>query len=45
MDKYNEELTKAGVVLLAGEGLYSSLKGARVRFSGKQRMVIDWAIR
>ena len=44
MDKYNEELTKAGV-LLAGEGLYPSLKGARVRFSGKQRMVIDWAIR
>ena len=34
MGKYNEELTKAGV-MLAGEGLHSSARGARVRFSGK----------
>ena len=40
MGKYNEELAKAGV-LLAGEGLHPSSKGARVRFSGKQRTVID----
>ena len=40
MGKFNEELAKAGV-LLAGEGLHPSSKGARVRFSGKQRMVID----
>src|SRR5205809_3672589 len=40
MGKYNEELTKAGV-MLAGEGLQPSSKGARVRFSGKQRTVID----
>jgi len=40
MGKYNEELVKAGV-LLAGEGLQSSSKGARVRFSGKKRTVID----
>lgn len=38
--KYNEELANAGV-LLAGEGLHPSSKGARVRFSGKQRTVID----
>ena len=37
---YNEELVKAGV-LLAGEGLHPSSKGARVRFSGKKRTVID----
>jgi hypothetical protein len=40
MGKYNEELVKAGV-LLAGEGLHPSSKGARVRFSGRQRTVID----
>jgi hypothetical protein len=40
MGKYNEELVKAGV-LLAGEGLQPSSKGARVKFSGKKRTVID----
>jgi hypothetical protein len=40
MGKYNEELAKAGV-LLAGEGLQPSSKGARVRFSGTKRTVID----
>ena len=40
MQKYNEELAKAGV-LLAGEGLHPSSKGARVRFSGAKRTVID----
>jgi hypothetical protein len=40
MGKYNEELVKAGV-MLAGEGLQPSSKGARVRFSGDQRTVID----
>ena len=40
MGRYNEELTKAGV-MLAGEGLHPSSKGARVRFSGEQRTVID----
>jgi hypothetical protein len=40
MMKYNEELVKAGV-LLAGEGLQPSSKGARVRFSGAKRTVID----
>jgi hypothetical protein len=40
MGNYNEELVKAGV-LLAGEGLHPSSKGARVRFNGKQRTVID----
>lgn len=40
MGKYNEELVKAGV-MLAGEGLAASSKGARVRFSGKERSVID----
>jgi hypothetical protein len=39
MGAFNEELTKAGV-MLAGEGLQSSAKGARVRFSGKNRTVI-----
>ena len=39
MGKYNEELARAGV-LLAGEGLHPSSKGARVRFSGTQRTVI-----
>jgi len=40
MGKYNEDLVKAGV-MLAGEGLHPSSKGARVRFSGKNRTVID----
>lgn len=40
MGKFNEELVKAGV-LLAGEGLHPSSKGARVRFSGTNRTVID----
>ncbi len=40
MGKYNEELVKAGV-MLAGEGLHPSSKGARVRFSGDRRIVID----
>jgi uncharacterized glyoxalase superfamily protein PhnB len=40
MGKFNEELAKAGV-LLAGEGLRASSKGARVRFSGDKRTVID----
>ncbi len=40
MGRYNEELVKAGV-MQAGEGLHPSSKGARVRFSGKQRKVID----
>ena len=40
MGKFNEELVKAGV-MLAGEGLQSSSKGKRVRFSGPQRTVID----
>ena len=40
MMKYNEELVKAGI-MLAGDGLQPSSKGARVRFSGDKRMVID----
>src|SRR5712664_2592619 len=40
MGKFNEELVKAGV-MLAGEGLQASSKGARVRFSGTKRTVID----
>jgi hypothetical protein len=40
MGNFNEELVKAGV-MLAGEGLQPSSKGARVRFSGKDRTVID----
>ena len=40
MGKYNKELTKAGV-MLAGEGLHPSSKGARVRFEGEKRTVID----
>ena len=40
MGKYNEDLVKAGV-LLAGEGLQPSSKGARVRFSGNKRTVVD----
>lgn len=40
MGKYNEELVKAGI-MLAGEGLHPSSKGARVQFSGTKRTVID----
>ena len=40
MTKYNEELVKAGV-MLAGEGLQPSSKGARVKFSGTKRTVVD----
>jgi len=40
MGNFNEELVKAGV-MLAGEGLHPSSRGARVRFSGKDRTVID----
>jgi hypothetical protein len=40
MGKYNEELVNAGI-MLAGEGLHPSSKGKRVRFSGKDRTVID----
>jgi len=40
MGKYNEELVKAGV-MLAGEGLQASSKGARVKFSGNKKTVID----
>ncbi len=40
MGQFNEELAKAGV-LLAGEGLHPTSKGARVRFSGAERAVID----
>jgi hypothetical protein len=40
MGKFNEELAKAGV-MLAGEGLQASSKGARVRFSGSKRTVVD----
>ncbi len=40
MGRYNEELVKAGV-LLAGEGLHPSSKGARVRYAGSRRTVVD----
>lgn len=40
MGRFNEELSKAGV-LLAGEGLHPSSKGKRVKYSGSQRTVID----
>ncbi len=40
MGRYNEELVKAGI-MLAGEGLHPSSKGVRVRFSGKNRTVVD----
>ena len=40
MQKYNEELVKAGI-LLAAEGLAPTSKGARVKFSGDERTVID----
>src|SRR5438132_13525968 len=40
MGKFNEQLVNAGI-MLAGEGLHPTSKGKRVRFSGKQRTVID----
>src|SRR5689334_8437321 len=40
MGAYNEKLVKAGI-MLAGEGLHASSKGKRVKFSGKQRTVVD----
>jgi hypothetical protein len=40
MGNYNEELVKAGIIL-AGEGLHPSIKGARIRFSGTSRTVTD----
>ena len=40
MGKFNEELVKAGVMLM-GEGLHSTSKGVRVKFSGEKRTVID----
>lgn len=40
MGKFNEELVNAGI-MLAGEGLQASSKGARVKFSGKNRTVVD----
>lgn len=40
MERFNDDLVRAGI-LLAGEGLQSSAKGARVRFSGSQRCVVD----
>jgi hypothetical protein len=40
MGHYNEELVKAGV-LLSGEGLHPSSKGARIKFSGERRTVVD----
>ena len=40
MGKYNEELSKAGI-MLAGEGIHPSSKGKRVRFDGDRKTVID----
>lgn len=40
MGNYNEELVKAGI-MLAGEGLHPSSQGARIKFSGKKRTVVD----
>src|SRR5262245_18957372 len=40
MGQYNEELSKAGI-MLAGEGLHPSSRGKRIRFSGARRTVID----
>jgi hypothetical protein len=40
MGKFNEELVKAGV-MLAGEGLQASSRGARIRYEGKRRTVLD----
>ena len=43
MGKFNEELVKAGI-MLAGEGLHASAKGAKVRYEGSKRTVIDGPI-
>jgi len=40
MGKYNEQLVNAGI-MLAGEGLHPSSKGARIKFKGKERTVVD----
>jgi len=40
MGKYNEQLVKAGI-MLAGDGLHPTAKGKRVRFSGRERTVVD----
>ena len=40
MGKFNEELVKAGI-MLAGEGLHPSSKGARIKFNGSKRTVVD----
>ena len=40
MGKFNEEMAKAGV-MLAGEGLHPSSKGARIQYAGKKRTVVD----
>ena len=40
MGRFNQELVKAGI-MLSGEGLHDSSKGARVKFSGKERTVVD----
>jgi hypothetical protein len=40
MGKFNEQLVRSGI-MLAGEGLHPSAKGKRVRFSGKQKAVLD----
>jgi hypothetical protein len=40
MGKFNEEMVKAGV-MLAGEGLHPSSKGARIKYSGKERTVTE----
>jgi hypothetical protein len=40
MTRFNEEMARAGV-MLPGEGLHPSSRGARVRFSGKERTVVD----
>ncbi len=40
MGRYNEELAKAGI-MMGGDGLHPSSKGARVKFAGKERSVID----
>jgi hypothetical protein len=40
MTKYNEELVKSGV-MLAGEGLYPTSRGTKIRFNGSERTVID----
>ena len=44
MGKFNEEMVKAGV-MLAGEGLHPSSKGARVGYTGNERSVSRWSLR